>query len=112
MNFGIISYVLGWALNIEAVSMILPFICSVIYNEPIKWVFPLCALLCAVAGMSLVLVARKNKSMYAKEGLVSVALSWIVISIFGAFPFVISGSIPSFTDALFETASGFTTTGA
>ncbi len=112
MRFGIISYVLGWALNIEAVCMILPFICSVVYNEPIKWVFPLCALFCALFGVPLVLKAPKKKMMYAKDGLVSVALSWILISIFGAVPFVISGSIPSFVDALFETASGFTTTGA
>lgn len=112
MKFSIVCYVLGWALNIEALCMILPFICSIAYDEPIKWVFPLCALFCAVLGVPLVLKSPKNKTMYAKEGLVSVALSWIVISIFGALPFVISGSIPSFIDALFETASGFTTTGA
>ena len=112
MNFGIISYVLGWVLNIEAVCMLLPFICSVIYNEPMKWVFPVCAFLCAVIGIPLILITSKQKTMYAKEGFVSVALSWIVISIFGALPFVLSGSIPNFIDALFETASGFTTTGA
>lgn len=112
MNFGIISYVLGWVLNIEAVCMILPFICSVIYNEQMRWVFPVCALLCAVIGIPLVLASPKQKTMYAKEGFVSVALSWIVISIFGAIPFVLSGNIPNFIDALFETASGFTTTGA
>ncbi|UKI37360.1 MAG: hypothetical protein L6V93_04125 [Clostridiales bacterium] len=56
--------------------------------------------------------APKNKAMYAKEGFVTVALSWIVMSIFGAFPFVFSGYIKDFADAVFETVSGFTTTGA
>ena len=112
MNFGIISYVLGWVLNIEAVCMLLPFICSIVYNEPLKWVFPLCAIICSVIGVPLTLLNRKQKNMYAKEGFVSVALSWIVISVFGALPFVISGEIPNFVDALFETASGFSTTGA
>ena len=112
MNFRIVTYVLGWALNIEAVSMLLPFLCALIYDEPKKWVFLLCALLCAVIGTPLVLAGPKNKAMYAKEGFASVALSWIVISLFGAIPFVISGAIPSFIDALFETASGFSTTGA
>ena len=112
MNFGIISYVLGWVLNIEAVCMILPFICALVYNESMKWLFPLCAAICAAMGIPLTIINRKQKNMYAKEGFVSVALSWIVISIFGALPFVISGEIPNFVDALFETASGFSTTGA
>lgn len=112
MNFRIISYVLGWALNIEAVCMFLPFVCAIAYNETAKWVFPLCAFLCAVIGIPLTLINRKQKNMYAKEGFVAVALSWIVISIFGALPFVVSGVIPSFIDAVFETASGFSTTGA
>ncbi len=112
MNYRIISYVLGCVLNIEAASMILPFLCALIFDEPSKWVFPLCALICFVVGLPLILAAPKNKTMFAKEGFVSVALSWIVMSIFGALPFVISGSIPSYIDALFETASGFSTSGA
>ncbi len=112
MNFRIVTYVLGWALNIEAVSMLLPFLCAMVYDEPKKWVFLICAFLCAAIGTPLVLAGPKNKAMYAKEGFASVALSWIVISLFGAIPFVISGAIPNFVDALFETASGFSTTGA
>ena len=109
MNYRIVTYVLGWALNIEAFSMLLPLLCAVVYNEPNKWVFLVCALICALVGTPLVLAGHKNKVMYAKEGFASVALSWIVISIFGALPFVISGAIPNYVDALFETASGFST---
>ena len=112
MNYRIISYVLGCVLNIEAVAMVLPFLCSLIFDEQIKWVFPVCIVLCLIVGIPLIVAKPKNRNMFAKEGFVAVALSWIVMSIFGAMPFVISGSIPSFIDAFFETASGFTTTGA
>lgn len=112
MNYKMISHVLGCVLNIEAAAMLLPFLCAVIYDEPVKWTFLLCAALCLFVGIPLVLAKPKNKTMFAKEGFVSVALSWITLSIFGAFPFVFSESIPNFVDAVFETASGFTTTGA
>lgn len=112
MSYRIIAYVLGCVLGVEAVSMMLPFICALVYNEPMKWVFPVCALICLVVGVPLILVRPKNKTMFAKEGFVAVALSWVLMSIFGALPFVFSDSIPSFVDAIFETASGFTTTGA
>ncbi len=112
MNYRIVSYVLGCVLSIEGVSMLLPFVCSLIYNETDKWVFPLCAAICLAVGIPLVAARPKKKSMFAKEGLVAVALSWIVMSFFGALPFVISKNIPDFIDAFFETASGFTTTGA
>ena len=112
MNYKIISYVLGCVINIEAVCMLLPFACSLIYNEPNKWVFALCTLICLAIGIPLTISRPKNRQMFAKEGFIIVALSWIVISILGAIPFVISGAIPDFLDALFESASGFTTTGA
>ena len=69
-------------------------------------------LLCAAVGFTMTFKKPKDRTMFAKEGLVTVALSWIILSIFGAVPFVISGEIPSMTDAFFETVSGFTTTGA
>ena len=112
MNYRIISYVLGCVLNIEAAAMIPPFICSLIYKEQNIWVFPVCIVLCLIVGVPLIMAKPKNRNMFAKEGFVAVALSWITMSIFGALPFVISGSIPDFIDAFFETASGFTTTGA
>lgn len=112
MNYRIISYVLGCVLNIEAAAMVLPFLWSLAYNEQIKWVFPVCIALCLIVGLPLILAKPKNRNMFAKEGFVAVALSWITMSIFGALPFIFSGSIPNFIDAFFETASGFTTTGA
>ncbi len=113
MNYGIIRYTLGLVLNIEAATMVLPLVCAFCYGdtERIK-LFAVCVLICLLPGILLTLRKPARKAMYAKEGFIIVALSWIIISIFGAFPFYISGCIPSFIDALFESASGFTTTGA
>ena len=112
MNYRMIAYTLGWVMNIEGVCMLLPLICSLLYKDSCSALFLMCAGLCVVCGTLLCLRQPKKKTMYAKEGFVIVALSWIVISIFGAFPFYISGYIPNYVDALFETISGFTTTGA
>ena len=112
MNYRIISYVLGWVITIVAACMLLPLLCAVVLNEAIFWTFAVCIAIGLVIGIPLVVTGPKEKTMFAKEGFVTVALSWIVISILGALPFVFSGSIPNFIDALFETASGFTTTGA
>lgn len=112
MNYRVISYVLGCVINIEAAAMLLPLVCAIIYNEPTKWIFAVCALICLVVGMPLSTLKPTNKSIFAKEGFVIVALSWIVMSLLGALPFVLSGSIPNFIDAFFESASGFSTTGA
>lgn len=111
MNYRIIFYTLGWVMNIEALCMVLPLVCAIIYKESIT-TFLVSLLLCLVFGILLTIRTPKNKTMYAKEGFIIVALSWIFISIFGSFPFMISGSIPDFFGALFETVSGFTTTGA
>lgn len=112
MNYRIIFYTLGWVLNIEAVCLLLPLLCSVIYGENNILLYAFCILLCLVCGLILTVRMPKNKTMYAREGFVTVALSWIFMSIFGAFPFVFSGYIPNFADAFFETVSGFTTTGS
>ncbi len=112
MNYRVIFYILGCVLNIEAAAMLLPLICTIIYNDDCFFAFLLTILVCLVFGIALTIKPPKNKTMYAKEGFITVALSWITLSIFGSFPFVISGYIPSFIDALFETVSGFTTTGA
>ncbi|MDY3304913.1 MAG: TrkH family potassium uptake protein [Clostridia bacterium] len=113
MNYGMIKRILGYVLLIEALCLTLPLICSLVYGEPHALpVWTLCICICLMLGIVLTLGKPKSKQMFAKEGFVTVALSWIVISLFGAVPFVISGFIPSFIDALFETVSGFTTTGA
>lgn len=112
MNYKVIAHTLGWVLNIEAAAMLLPLACSLIYGEmPMATVFAFSIAICLAIGVMLSTKPLTKKTMYAKEGFICVALSWIVLSIFGSLPFVFSGSA-SFVDALFETASGFTTTGA
>lgn len=112
MNYGVILHTLGLVLNIEAGCMLLPLICAIIYNEPCVMTFLICILLCLLFGIPLATKPLENRSMYAKEGFIIVALSWIVISIFGSIPFMLSGTIKDFPGAFFETVSGFTTTGA
>lgn len=112
MNYKMIRYILGWVLNIEAACMVFPLICSVLYHDKCTSVFSLCIIICLAVGTILVFFQPSNKVVYAKEGFIIVALSWITISLFGALPFYLSGEIKSFVDALFETVSGFTTTGA
>ncbi|MDD2957589.1 MAG: TrkH family potassium uptake protein [Lachnospiraceae bacterium] len=112
MNYAIIGYILGWVLTLESMFMVLPCIVAVIYRESAGFAFLIVAAACFVAGMLIVRKRPRNQVYFAREGFVTVALCWIVMSIFGALPFVINGDIPSFTDALFETISGFTTTGA
>ena len=112
MNFSLIGYILGLVLDIEAGCMLLPLLCSFIYaeNSSVIWIF--CIGICLLFGLPLSLKKPKRTNMFAKEGFAVVAFSWIVISIFGAVPFYIFGFMPNFTDAVFEVASGFTTTGA
>lgn len=112
MNRKAIVYILGWVLNIEGAFMVLPFLVSLLYGESQCWSFLIVAAICVALGVLLILKRPKNMVIYEKEGFVIVAFSWILFSIFGCLPFVINGDIPNFTDALFETVSGFTTTGA
>ncbi len=112
MNYRMILHTLGWVLNIEGICMLLPFFCALGFSEQNPFLFLICMGICFLFGIPLTLIRPKEKSMFAKEGFVTVALSWILLSIFGALPFFLSRHIPLFTDALFETASGFTTTGA
>ncbi len=112
MNIGIIFYFLGWVLNIEALLMLLPCFVSLIYGDGRLGSFLAVMAVCGIIGWVTTHKRPNNTVFYAKEGFVAVALIWIVLSFFGALPFWISGEIPSLTDALFETISGFTTTGA
>ena len=112
MNYRIVAYTLGWVLNIEGACLLLPVICSLIYGDGCVPTYLITMAVCLVAGVSLTLKKPKNKAMYSEEGFTTVALSWVVLSLFGCLPFVISGYIPNFVDALFETVSGFSTTGA
>lgn len=112
MNSSIIRYILGYVLRIESYLMLLPCLVALIYQETSGWYYLAVALLCNLLGVGMTHRKPKSNVFYLKEGCVITALSWIVLSFFGCLPFVFSGEIPSFTDALFETISGFTTTGA
>ncbi|MCH5212956.1 MAG: TrkH family potassium uptake protein [Oscillospiraceae bacterium] len=112
MNFRAVLYILGWILNIEGAFMLLPFIVALIYGESSGFSFLIVGIISMIIGLIIVLRKPKNMTFFAREGFAVTALSWIVLSIFGCIPFIINGDIPVFTDALFETASGFTTTGA
>jgi trk system potassium uptake protein TrkH len=92
--------------------MILPCVIALIYREMTGIYFVIVMAVCLLLAFLLAHKKPKNTVFYAREGFVAVALSWIVLSLFGALPFYISGEIPSYTNALFETISGFTTTGA
>ena len=113
MNRRIISHTLGWVLIIESLLMLLPLICAICYKEPFMLgSFIVASLAAGLVGFLLTLIKPDNKNMFAREGYITVALSWILMSLFGTIPFVVSGYIPNFIDAFFETVSGFTTTGA
>lgn len=111
MNYRMIGYLLGVILAIEAALLLLPLLVALIYAEPyLPFLFTV--LIVAAASSLLLLLKPKDTRIYAKEGFVCVAGGWILLSLFGALPFVFDGAIPSYIDALFETVSGFTTTGA
>ena len=112
MNYKRIFHTLGIVLCFAPISMILPLICAIIYKENTIFSFLLCIGICFLAGLILLLQKSTSKNIYAKEGLIIVALSWILMSIFGALPFMFSKPNLDFVSALFETVSGFTTTGA
>lgn len=112
MNSSIIRFVLGYVLKVEAVLMLLPCIVAVLYQERTGFAYLLVAAIAMTLGTLMTIRRPKNHVFYLKEGCVETALSWIFLSFFGALPFWISGEIPSLVDALFETVSGFTTTGS
>ncbi|MCR5397699.1 MAG: TrkH family potassium uptake protein [Lachnospiraceae bacterium] len=112
MNTSIIRYILGSVLKIEAFLLLIPVLCGLIYHESEGTAYFAVALICLFVGILFTIRKPKENLFYLKEGCITTALSWILLSIFGAIPFVITGEIPSFLDALFETISGFTTTGA
>ncbi len=112
MNGSIIRRILGYVLMLEAVMMLLPCIVALIYTENEGWSYLLIAGICGVTGALMAFKKPKNTVFYLKEGCVATALSWIFLSVFGCLPFCLTGEIKSVTDALFETVSGFTTTGA
>ncbi len=111
MNIKMIGYLLTRILGVEAVLMLLPIITGIIYgeSEAVWFLVPM-----AILALIFLLGLRKpkNEEIYTREGMVVVALSWILWAVFGAIPFTLSGCIPSYVDAFFEMTSGFTTTGS
>ncbi len=114
MNKGVVYYVISRMLLVEAGLMLVPLIVGLIYRESMQTIGSFSITIAALLIIGLVSGAKKprNMNLYIKEGLVIASLSWIVLSIFGCLPFFISGEIPSFVDAFFESSSGFTTTGS
>ena len=113
MNRKIVFSVTGKLLEVFSLIMLLPVLVSVIYKEHEAFAFLISAGISLILGLSLrMLTKNADKTLYAKEGFLIVSLAWICASVIGALPFYISKEIPSFVDALFETVSGFTTTGA
>ena len=110
MNYQMIGFVIGRILWTEAALLLLPALVALLYGDPALPFLASIALL-LLAGLPL---SRRPKqtALYARDGFAVVALAWLLMSAFGALPFVISGYIPNFIDAFFETVSGFTTTGA
>lgn len=112
MNYKMIKNILGWILLFEAIFMLIPLITAIIYGEDESLIFIVVMLMCIGCGGFLIMDKPSDTTLYSRDGFVIVSLSWIILSLFGALPFTMSGAIPSFVDALFETVSGFTTTGA
>lgn len=111
MNYKAVFNIISRILLVEALLMMLPLIVCIIYQEnPVCFLIPIVIL--GVLGGCGTLTLKTDDKIYSREGFVVVALSWILMSIGGCLPFMISGYIPSFADAFFETVSGFTTTGA
>ena len=112
MNYVMIRYLIGWMLGVEAIFLLLPALTAVLYQEPVVLAYLGAAVICLAFAGLFCHKKPENTRFYAREGFVTVALCWIVLAVTGALPFLFSGEIPSVVDALFETVSGFTTTGA
>lgn len=112
LNWPIIFNLLGYVLLATGCIMLLPMIVSIIYHEACWKAFLYTILLCIMTSLPFMKISSQKKSYFAKDGMIAVGLSWIIVSIFGALPFYFSREIPSFIDCLFETVSGFTTTGS
>ena len=112
MNRSIIIYMLGWIMNIEALLLLLPALTAFIYGEQVLSCYLGVAAVCGLLGFICTRKKPESRMFFAREGFVTVSLGWLVLSFWGCMPFVLSGEIPHFIDAMYEIVSGFTTTGA
>lgn len=112
MNGSMIRYILGTVLCCEGVFLLAPVLAAVLYGEKAGFYYLGTAVICFAAGLFLRLIRKKSRGFYSREGFVAVSFSWLVMSIAGAVPMYLTGEYASYVDALFDTISGFTTTGA
>lgn len=113
MNYRMIAYLLGYVLLLIGAFLLLPVIVALIFGDGGLFSLLQTAILsAALGGLMMLLKPKMDRTMHARDGFVMVSLSWIFISLLGALPFWLNGAIPSYLDAVFETVSGFTTTGA
>ena len=112
MNKKMIVFTIGKLLTITGLLMFMPVIVSLIYQETEGVYYAILGIIMLALGILISRKAPRKKNIYAREGFAIVALSWLLISLLGAIPFCLTGEIPSYVDAVFETVSGFTTTGS
>jgi len=112
MNKKVIIYTLGKMIKVEGILMLLPALTGFLYQEKEAYVYMIIGFLLGLIGHFMSRKKPKKTKIFAKEGFVIVALCWILLSVLGALPFYFTGEIPSYIDAVFETVSGFTTTGS
>lgn len=113
MNYKMITYIIGQILRVVGLCMLLPVIVGAVYGEHhVIATFGIPFFITMFISVVFTIKKPKNTAVFSMEGFISVAAAWIAMSAIGALPFVISGEIPNYVDALFETVSGFTTTGS
>ena len=112
MNKSMIAYILGWIMKLEGLFMLISVLVALIYREHNGVWFAIVAVCALVFGAVVTHKKPESNVFYMREGCIATAMSWFIMSVIGCLPFFLSGEIPSFTDALFETVSGFTTTGS
>ena len=111
-NWRIIGNIIGHVILIEGFLLMLPLLVNFLYGESVGSAYIKAILICLIFGLPLSRIKGSHASYYAKDGMVAVGLSWIILSLFGGLPFYFTKEIPSIVDCFFETVSGFTTTGS
>ncbi len=111
MNYKMVGRVLGMVLLCLTGLMLVPLLAGIIYGENVR-PFVLCIALSLALGLGLASIKPDSTDLFARDGFLAVGLAWMLMSLLGALPYILSGDIPDFVDALFESVSGFSTTGA
>ena len=112
MNLGVIVYMLGWIMKVEGLLMLVPVLTAAVYREKEGFCYLAVGVLCVLLGLFFSRKKPDTSVFFAREGFVTVSLGWVLLSVFGCLPFMLSGEIPRFVDAMYEIVSGFTTTGS